>query len=47
MAYKIERFLVNYQATLKIALASGGGAAISLKPASAEDMKKWKTYKAS
>jgi hypothetical protein len=47
MAYKIESFLVNDQTTLKIALASGGGAAISLKPASAEDMKKWKTYKAS
>jgi hypothetical protein len=45
MAYKIESFLVNDQTTLKVALASGGGAAISLRPASADDMKKWKPYK--
>jgi glucan 1,4-alpha-glucosidase len=44
MAYQIQNFLVNDQVTLKINLASGGGAAISLKPASAEDMKKWKRY---
>jgi len=47
MAYKIESFLVNDETTLKIALASGGGAAISLKPASADDMKKLKPYKES
>lgn len=47
MAYKIESFLVQGETTLRIALASGGGAAISLKPASADDMKKWKRYEAS
>jgi hypothetical protein len=45
MAYQIQHFLVNDQTILKIALANGGGAAISLKPASAEDMKKRKEYK--
>jgi len=44
MKYQIGSFLVNDQTTLTINLASGGGAAISLKPASAEDMKKWKPY---
>ncbi|MCM3901680.1 MAG: glycoside hydrolase family 97 protein [Pyrinomonadaceae bacterium] len=44
MAYQIQHFLVNDQTILKIALASGGGAAISLKPASGEDMRKWKRY---
>ena len=44
MAYQIQQFLVNDQTILKIALASGGGAAISLRPASAEDMKKLKRY---
>ncbi|HYG79252.1 MAG TPA: glycoside hydrolase family 97 catalytic domain-containing protein, partial [Pyrinomonadaceae bacterium] len=45
MAYKIQSFLVNSGTQLKIALANGGGAAVSLKPASAEDMKKLKPYK--
>lgn len=44
MAYQIQHFLVNDQTSLKISLASGGGAAISLKPASNEDMRKWKRY---
>ena len=44
MAYQIQNFLVNDQTRLKIALASGGGAAISLKPASHKDIKKWKPY---
>ena len=43
-AYQIQNFLVNDRTLLKINLASGGGAAVSLKPASAEDMKKWKPY---
>jgi hypothetical protein len=47
MAYKINNFLVNNRTSPKITLASGGGAAIGLKPASAEEMKKWETYKAS
>jgi hypothetical protein len=45
MAYKVESFLVNSETPLRIALAKGGGAAISLKPASAEDMKRLKPYK--
>lgn len=45
MAYKIQSYLVNNETSLKVALANGGGAAISLKPASAEDMKKVKPYK--
>jgi hypothetical protein len=44
MKYQIRSYLVNDQTTLAINLASGGGAAISLKPASAEEMKKWKPY---
>ncbi|MGH9958243.1 MAG: glycoside hydrolase family 97 catalytic domain-containing protein, partial [Pyrinomonadaceae bacterium] len=44
MAYQIQHFLVNDRTVLKIALASGGGAAISLRPASGEDMTKWKAY---
>ncbi|MGI8734275.1 MAG: glycoside hydrolase family 97 protein [Pyrinomonadaceae bacterium] len=47
MAYQIQHFLVNDQTILKIALASGGGAAISLRPASADDMKKLKGYSSS
>jgi hypothetical protein len=47
MKYQIQSFLVNDQTTLAIKLASGGGAAISLKPASAEEMKKWKQYERS
>ena len=44
MAYRIQHFLVNERTVLKIALASGGGAAISLRPATGEDMKKLNAY---
>src|SRR5258705_5942081 len=44
MAYQIQNYLVNDQTRLKIHLASGGGAAISLKPASEQDRKRWKPY---
>jgi hypothetical protein len=44
MAYQIQSFLVNDQTRLKINLASGGGAAISVKLASDQDLKKWKPY---
>jgi hypothetical protein len=47
MKYQIQSFLVNDHTTLAIKLASGGGVAISLKPASAEEMKKWKPYDSS
>lgn len=45
MAYKIENVLVDAKTVLNLAIANGGGAAISLKPASAADLKKWKAYK--
>jgi hypothetical protein len=44
MSYRIQHFLVNDRTTLKVSLVSGGGAAISLRPASRDDMTKWKTY---
>jgi hypothetical protein len=44
MAYQILNFLVNDQTTLKIYLASGGGAAVSLKQASDEDRRKLNEY---
>lgn len=44
MKYQISSSLVNEQTQLKLALAPGGGAAISLKPASAEDLKRLKPY---
>lgn len=46
MVYQIENVIVDSKTVLSIALANGGGAAISLKPASAGDLKKWKPYKA-
>lgn len=45
MAYQIQKHLVNDKTILKIMLANGGGAAISLKPATPEEIKKWKPYK--
>jgi glucan 1,4-alpha-glucosidase len=44
MKYQISSSLVNEQSRLNIALVPGGGAAISLKPASAEDLKRLKPY---
>ena len=43
-AYTIQSYLVNDQTELKLSLASGGGAAVSLKPATADDAKRLKTY---
>lgn len=44
MAYEIKSYLVNNKTALKLVLANGGGAAVSLKPASADDLKKLKNY---
>jgi hypothetical protein len=44
MAYRIERFLVGDKTVLRLALASGGGAAVSVKPASASDLGSLKPY---
>lgn len=46
MAYEIHSTIVDNKTTLKQELAAGGGAAISLKPATTSDLKKWKAYKA-
>jgi hypothetical protein len=44
MKYQISSSLVNEQTRLNIALAPGGGAAVSIKPASADDLKRLKPY---
>jgi hypothetical protein len=44
MKYQISSSLVNEQTRLNLALAPGGGAAVSLKPASADDLKRLKQY---
>jgi len=44
-AYRIEKFIVTGAAVLKVKLAAGGGAAISIMPASENDIKQLKTYK--
>jgi len=43
-AYEIKSYLVNNQTALKIALANGGGAAVSIKAASDDDLKRLKNY---
>ena len=42
MAYEIKSYLVNNKTALKIALAKGGGAAVSLRYANADDLEKLK-----
>lgn len=44
-AYKIEKFIVSSASSLKVNLAKGGGAAISVVPATASEVKQLKTYK--
>lgn len=44
-SYEIKKYLVNSKNKLTLKLAAGGGAAISIKPASAEDLKMLKTYR--
>jgi hypothetical protein len=44
MAYRIQRFLVSNRTRLKVGLAAGGGAAISVTPASEEDLKQLRRY---
>ncbi len=45
MAYKIESSLVDSKDVLKLKLANGGGAAVSIKPASDDDVKRIKKYR--
>ena len=44
-AYAIEKFIVDSKAKLRLKLAPGGGTAISLIPATAEEAKNIKKYK--
>jgi hypothetical protein len=44
MAYKIEHYIVDAKDVLKIKVAPGGGAAISLMPAGNDDLSKYKKY---
>ena len=43
-AYLIERWLVNGGTNLELPLAPGGGAAVSLRPASENDLNSLKLY---
>jgi hypothetical protein len=45
MAYTIEKYIVKADTLLKLTLAAGGGAAISILPATAADLKQIKKYK--
>lgn len=45
-AYTIEKFIVDNTTTLNLPLAPGGGAAVSLMPANANDTKAIKPYRA-
>ncbi|HMI01737.1 MAG TPA: glycoside hydrolase family 97 protein, partial [Pedobacter sp.] len=44
-AYQIEHYLVDAGTVLKVKLAAGGGAAMSIKAAKKEDLQKLKKYK--
>ena len=44
-SYKIEQFTVDNKTQLKLKLANGGGAAVSIKPADAAQLKAVKKYK--
>ena len=44
-AYIIEKYLVDNKAKLRLSLVAGGGTAISLKPATTEELKSVKKYK--
>lgn len=44
MAYKIESYIVDNKTVLKLKLAEGGGAAVSVMPASGDDLKRITRY---
>lgn len=44
MVYEIKSYLVNNKTVLKLGLANGGGAAVSIRAASAADLKRFKNY---
>jgi len=45
MAYAIQNYTVTSKTMIKLKLASGGGAAVTVKPATTEEAKKIKRYK--
>jgi hypothetical protein len=44
-SYKIEKYIVDGGLVLKLKLANGGGAAVSVVPATVEEVKSIKGYK--
>ncbi len=44
MVYSIKHYIVDSKTTLKLKLAEGGGAAISLRNASSDDLNKYDKY---
>lgn len=44
-SYRIDKFIVTDKSLLKIKLAAGGGAAVSIMPATDTDIKLLKVYK--
>lgn len=44
-AYTIDKYIVNKDTALKMRLAPGGGAALSIKPATAGDLRKYTIYR--
>lgn len=44
MKYRISSSLVDGRTRLRLPLAPGGGAAVSLKPATADDLKRLQPY---
>ncbi len=44
-AYTIEKFIVDNKTVFKLKLAPGGGAAVSIIPATANEIKTFKKYK--
>ncbi|MBI3482648.1 MAG: glycoside hydrolase family 97 C-terminal domain-containing protein, partial [Bacteroidetes bacterium] len=44
MEYQIQKFVVTTKTILKLKLAAGGGAAVSIKPASPDELKNLKKY---
>jgi len=45
MEYQIQQFIVSNKSKLKLNLAAGGGAAVSIKPATAQQLKELKKYR--
>lgn len=45
MAYQIQTYIVTNRTRLNVALAAGGGAAISIRPATPDDLQRWKEYR--